>query len=119
MKLRVWNRTRNTLVASAADLAGTSETRRTGLLNRSGLEPGEGLFIVPCEAVHCFFMKFAIDVIFLDKNHRVVKARPSLKPWRISGSLRAHSVLELPEGQIAATATQPGDQFEFEEYDPA
>lgn len=119
MKLRVRNLTRNTVVASAADLAGTSEQRRTGLLNRTGLEPGEGLFIVPCEAVHCFFMKFAIDVIFLDKKHRVVKVRPSLKPWRIAGSLRANSVLELPEGQIAATATQPGDQLEIEDYEPA
>lgn len=116
MKLRVWNRTRGTLVADTADIAGSSEQRRDGLLKRTGLSPGEGLWIVPCEAVHCFFMKFTIDVLFLSKDHKVVKARPSLKPWRIAGSLRAHSTLELPEGQIAATQTQAGDQLELEEY---
>ncbi|MBI5083666.1 MAG: DUF192 domain-containing protein [Acidobacteria bacterium] len=114
MKLRVYNQTRGTVVAEAADRAGDSATRRTGLLNRTGLDAGEGLWIVPCEAVHCFFMKFTIDVLFLDRDRKVVKVRPSLMPWRISGSLRAHSVLELPEGQIAATGTMPGDQLEFE-----
>lgn len=114
MKYRVYNRTRNVLVAEAADVADTSQKRRDGLLKRTGLDPGEGLWIVPCEAVHCFFMKFTIDVLFLNKAKKVVKARPSLKPWRISGSLRSHSVLELPHGQIAATGTVRGDQLEFE-----
>lgn len=117
MKIRVYNRTRGTEIASAADVAGNSESRREGLLKRTGLSPGEGLWIVPCEAVHCFFMKFTIDVLFLDKSRKVVKARPSLKPWRISGALRAHSTLELPEGTISATGTRPGDQLEIEELD--
>jgi hypothetical protein len=105
-------------LAAAADVAGTSEKRREGLLKKTGLVPGEGLWISPCEAVHCFFMKFTIDVLFLSKDLRVVKARPSLKPWRISGSLRAHSTLELPEGTIEATGTKPGDQLDFESVDP-
>ncbi len=117
MKIRVYNRTRGTEVASAADVAGSSASRREGLLKRTGLAPGEGLWIVPCEAVHCFFMKFTIDVLFLDKSRKVVKIRPSLKPWRISGALRAHSTLELPEGAIAATGTRPGDELEIEELD--
>lgn len=115
MALRVVNRTRSTVLATRAEAAGESSTRRRGLLGRTSLPAGEGLWIVPCEAVHCFFMKFTIDVVFLDKKLRVVKVRPSLKPWRIAGSLRAHSVLELPEGTIAATGTRPGDQLEFEE----
>jgi uncharacterized membrane protein (UPF0127 family) len=119
MPLRVINRTRSTVLATRAEVAGESGTRRRGLLGRTSLPQGEGLWIVPCEAVHCFFMKFTIDAVFLDKNLRVVKIRPSLKPWRIAGSLRAHSVLELPEGTIAATGTQPGDQLEFEEVPPA
>lgn len=102
------------MLATGADVAGTSEKRREGLLKKTGLNPGEGLWISPCEAVHCFFMKFTIDVVFLSKELRVVKARPRLKPWRISGSLRAHSTLELPEGTIEATGTQAGDQLEFE-----
>jgi uncharacterized membrane protein (UPF0127 family) len=114
MPVRVFNRTRGTELAAAADVANTSATRRQGLLKRSGLAPGEGLWIVPCEAIHCFFMKFTIDVLFLDRDKRVVKAKPSLKPWRIAAALRSHSVLELPEGAIAETQTQRGDQLEFE-----
>lgn len=117
MKIRVYNRTRGTEVASAAEVADSSERRREGLLKKTGLAPGEGLWIVPCEAVHCFFMKFTIDVLFLSKARKVVKIRPSLKPWRISGALRAHSVLELPEGAIAASGTLPGDQLEFEKVE--
>ncbi len=114
MKIRVYNQTRGTVLAETADVANTSESRREGLLKRAGLAPGEGLWIAPCEAVHCFFMKFTIDVLFLNKMKKVVKARPSLRPWRISGCLRAHSVLELPDGRIAETGTLPGDQLEFE-----
>ncbi len=119
MPLRVVNRTRSTVLATRAEIAGESGARRRGLLGRESLPEGEGLWIVPCEAVHCFFMKFTIDVVFLDKKRRVVKVRPSLRPWRIAGCLRAHSVLELPEGVIQATGTQPGDQLEFEETAPA
>jgi uncharacterized protein len=117
MKIRVFNQTRGVVVADAADLAGDSSSRKEGLLKRTGLNPGEGLWIVPCEAIHCFFMKFTIDVLFLDKSKKVVKARASLKPWRMSGSIRAHSVLELPEGRIAETGTLPGDQLEIEKVE--
>ena len=113
-RIRVWNRTRGVALATSADVADTSEKRREGLLKKTGLPEGGGLWISPCEAVHCFFMKFTIDVLFLSKTRKVLKARPALKPWRISACLRAHSVLELPEGQIAATGTCAGDQLEFE-----
>jgi uncharacterized membrane protein (UPF0127 family) len=114
MKIRVLNRTRDAVVATAADVADSSQTRRDGLLKRSGLSPGEGLWIVPCEAIHCFFMKFTIDILFLSKTKQVLKVKPSVKPWRIAACLKAHSVLELPEGQIASTGTRAGDQLEFE-----
>ncbi len=116
-KLRVWNRTRGGLVADSADIANTSRKRRDGLLKRTGLGAGEGLWIAPCEAVHCFFMKFTIDVLFLTKDKRVAKASPSLKPWRLAACLRAHSVLELAEGAIEASGTQVGDQLEFEKFE--
>jgi hypothetical protein len=114
MPLRITNTTRGFVVADRADLANTSETRRQGLLRRTGLEPGEGLWILPCEAVHCFFMKFAIDVVFLDKEKRVVKLAPNLKPWRMAGCFRGRSVVELPAGRIGESGTQIGDQFEIE-----
>lgn len=117
MQIRVHNRTKGTVVAEAAATAQSSEQRREGLLKRTGLDPGEALWIVPCEAVHCFFMKFTIVVVFLNKAKKVVKLAPNLKPWRIAGCLRAHSVLELPAGVIAGTQTEKGDQFEFEKVD--
>jgi uncharacterized membrane protein (UPF0127 family) len=110
----VRNITRGVLLADAAEVADTSAKRRTGLLKRSGLEPGEGLWIVPCESVHSFFMKFTIDVVYLDRKKKVRGARSRMKPWRVSACLPAHSVLELPEGTIEHTGTQKGDQLEFE-----
>ncbi len=111
--ITVRNRTRDVLLGDRIGSASDSATRREGLLKRTGLETGEGLWIAPCEAVHCFFMKFTIDVLFLDKKRRVVKAVPSLKPWRVSACLRAHSVLELPEGTIQESGTVTGDELEF------
>ena len=115
MKFAVRNQTRNTVLADAAELADTSEKRRTGLLKHDRLEPGQGLWIVPCESVHSFFMKFAIDLVYLDRNKKVRKVRHRMVPWRISACLTAHSILELPAGTVAASATQVGDQLEVVE----
>ena len=116
-KLRIRNQSRDTLVADRADIADTSAKRRTGLLKHTGLEPGEGLWIAPCEAVHTIGMKFPIDVLFLDKKKRVLKIKPAMPRWRMAVSLFAHSVLELPSGRAAETGTAAGDQLEFEKYD--
>ena len=113
-KLLVRNVTRTTVLATDALMANTSETRRTGLLKHTSLPEGEGLWIAPCEAVHCFGMKFTIDVLFLDKKKKVVKLREQMKPRRIAICLWAHSVLELPAGMIAKTGTMKGDQLEFQ-----
>ena len=110
------NKTRGSALADRADIADTSAKRRTGLLKHAGLEPGEGLWIVPCEGVHTFAMKFAIDVVFLSKKKVVLKVRPEMGKRRMALSLRAHSVLELPAGTLAATGTVVGDQLEFEKY---
>jgi uncharacterized membrane protein (UPF0127 family) len=111
---RVTNQTRNTVLATAADVADTSAKRRTGLLKHQSLKPGEGLWISPCESVHTFFMKFAIDLVYLDKHKKVRKVRHAVPPWRISACLTAHSVLELPAGVLANTQTQIGDQLVFD-----
>jgi uncharacterized protein len=113
VKLHILNQTRNTTLATAADVADTSAKRRTGLLKRESLERGEGLWIAPCESVHTFFMKFAIDLVYLDKKKRVRKVRHAVRPWRLSLCLTAHSVLELPAGAASQTNTQPGDQLLF------
>src|SRR3984957_13861038 len=112
-RLVVSNLTRNTILADRLELAGTSAQRNKGLLGRSGLDAGEGLWIVPCESVHTFFMRFPIDLIYLDRSHRILKVRPSVEPWRLSACLTAHSILELPAGVIVATQSQRGDQLEL------
>ncbi len=105
------------MLADRADVADTSAKRRTGLLKHKGLDPGEGLWIVPCEGVHTFAMKFAIDVVFLNRKHKILKVRPNMVRSRIALSLLAHSVLELPAGTLEQTGTERGDQLEFEKYD--
>ena len=112
------NRDRGTVLAELADVADTSSKRRTGLLKHTGLKPGEGLWIVPCESVHSFGMKFSIDVVYLDRKKKVRKIRKEMVPCRISACLTAHSVLELPVGVIEASRTEPGDQLEFEKLEP-
>lgn len=114
MNVRIENLTRATVLASHALVARTSQERRTGLLKRESLDQGEGLYIAPCEAVHTFFMRFAIDVLYLDRKRKVLKIRPALGPWRISACLWAHGVLELPAGTAAATGTLAGDQLAFD-----
>lgn len=114
-KFLIRNRTRDTVLATAAEMAATSRQRRTGLLKHDRLGPGQGLWIVPCEGIHTFGMRFPIDVVFLDRQKNVVKVRPHMARGRISVCLWAHSVLELPAGAIAATNTQVGDALEFEE----
>ena len=116
-KLRVANQTKGRVLADRADIADTSAKRRTGLLKHSSLEPGEGLWIAPCEGVHTFGMKFPIDVVFLSRKKQVLKTRPAMVKRRIAFSLRAYSVLELPAGTLVETGTVAGDQLEFEKYD--
>jgi uncharacterized membrane protein (UPF0127 family) len=115
VSLTIRNTTRGTVLATSATVAGTSETRRTGLLKHTSLPRGEGLLIAPCEGIHTFGMKFAIDVLFLSRERKVLKAVAAMGPRRISLCLRAHSVLELPVGAAAETGTVKGDQLEFEE----
>lgn len=89
-------------------------SRSRGLLGRTALRPGEGLLIRPCNSIHMFFMKCAIDVLFLDKNGKVVGIRENLKPWRMAGELvLGHSVIELSEGQIEKKDIKIGDLIRF------
>ena len=101
------NQTRNAVLGDAVDVADTSEKRRVGLLKHERLEPGEGLWIVPCESVHTFFMKFPIDLVYLDKKRKVRKVRNAVPAWRLSACLTAHSILELPAGPLKRPARRP------------
>lgn len=114
LKVKVRNETRKTVLAEAADVADTSAKRRTGLLKHARLDEGDGLWIVPCPSVHTFFMKFPIDLVYLDKKRRVRKVRHAVPAWRMSACLSAHSVLELPAGMAAKTGTAVGDELAVE-----
>ncbi|MCU1330045.1 MAG: hypothetical protein JWN34_5415 [Bryobacterales bacterium] len=111
MIFRVENVTRGTSLGDSINLADSRQTRKTGLLKHTSLAPEHGLWIRPCEAIHTFFMKFAIDLVYIDKKLKVKKVREAVGPWRVSGCLSAHSVIELPVGVIAATRTVAGDQL--------
>jgi hypothetical protein len=111
--LRVANLTRNTVLATRMQVADSSPKRNKGLLGRSRLAPGEGLWIIPCEAVHTFGMRFSIDLIYLDRQNRIRKLCRSVPPWRLSACFSAHSVLELPPGVVRDSQTRPGDTLEF------
>jgi len=112
-RMAVRNLTRDTQIADSLEVAASGPKRSKGLLGRNGLERGEGLWIIPCEAVHTFFMRFPIDLIYLDRKHRVKKVSDSVPAWRISGCFTAHSVLELPSGTIRESRTERGDLLEI------
>ena len=112
-RLRVSNLTRNTVLATCMEVADSAAKRNKGLLGRECLAPGEGLWIRPCEAVHTFWMRFPIDLVYLDRKNRIRKLVSAVPPWRLSACLLAHSVIELPPGTIRQTRTQPGDTLDF------
>jgi uncharacterized membrane protein (UPF0127 family) len=100
-------------VACCVEVADRGPARTRGLLGRRSLGKGEGLWIVPCEAVHTFGMRFAIDLVYIDRRNVVRKVRNSVPPGRLSGCLRAHSVLELAAGTLKSTPVRPGDTLHF------
>ena len=110
---KVLNATRGTVLATQLTKAHTGATRQKGLLGRESLLPGEGLWIAPCESVHTFFMRFPIDLVYLDRKLKVRKVRHSVGAWRMSACFAAYSVLELPAGTAAATRTERGDTMEI------
>src|ERR1039457_7273649 len=100
---KVLNATRGTVLATQLTKAHTGATRRKGLLGRESLLPGEGLWIAPCESVHTFFMRFPIDLVYLDRKLKVKKVRHSVGAWRMSACFAAYCVLELPAGTARVT----------------
>ncbi len=113
MNLVAFNLTRNELVATTVEKADTSASRNRGLLGRASLAADEGLWIVPCPMIHTFFMKFPIDVLFLDADLTVRRVIEDLRPWRLSPwVLSARSVLEL-KGGVLKGSVRVGDRIEM------
>ncbi len=112
----VYNKTRETFVATEVVVADTYLRRLVGLLGKTKrwARPGRGLWISPSHGVHTMGMLFPLDLIFLDQNKQVVAIEEHLRPFRISSvSLKADSVLELPVHTVFRTGTQVGDRLEI------
>jgi uncharacterized protein len=105
----------NKVIADRVAVAATRAARAVGLLSRTGLEPGEALWIVPSRGVHTCGMKFAIDVIALDETGTVIDCVSNLKPWRLRLPRRGTAgVLELPAGTLQASGTAVGHHVRLE-----
>ncbi len=106
--------TRGTTLGDRIGLAADPWARMRGLLGREGLGDGEGLWIRPTNSIHMFFMRFAIDALFLSRDLRVVGIVHDLRPWKMAGPVwAARSVLELPAGTLARAGCALGDRLEI------
>lgn len=99
------------LIAATVLTAFESKGRRAGLLAYASLPAGVAMVIAPSNAIHTFFMRFAIDVAFVARDGRIVKTHRSLGPWRIAAALGAYAVVELPAGTLARLDTVVGDRL--------
>lgn len=112
----ITNTTRNTVVAERAERASSFLARLRGLMFRSSLPGNGGMVIEPNSSVHTFWMRFPIDVVFVDRQDRVVGIVPAMPPNRpYAGARGAHRTIELPVGAIGASTTQLGDVLQFQQ----
>jgi uncharacterized membrane protein (UPF0127 family) len=110
---------RGALVAEVVE-ARTAWSRMIGLLTYASLPIGEGLLLAPAWSIHTWCMRFPIDVVFLDRDRRVLRVFPALPPWRlVSGTRKAHTVLEFGAGTLERVPLGPGDVVRFEHNDSA
>jgi uncharacterized protein len=99
------------VVCDRCEMADGFFTRMRGLLGRRGLPRGHGLLIEPTWSVHTWFMRFPIDVVFLDRELTVLKVRTHMRPWRTAARFRARSVLELAAGECDRLRLEVGDRL--------
>ena len=103
------NVTRGNVVCEHTVIAGKPLRRMRGLLGRRALPAGEGLLLMPAPSVHTAFMRFPIDVVFLDRKLEVVKVVEELRPWRLASARHARLTLELAAGEGSARGIEVGD----------
>ena len=112
MQNKIVNKRNGNVVSINTKYANTWIKRLVGLLSESEMKTGDALWILPCNSIHTIGMRFPIDVVFLDENHRINKLGISIKPFRICSSLKGtKSVLELPVGTIVDAGLQCGDML--------
>jgi uncharacterized protein len=108
---------RGAVVCAKCKPADTPWTRLRGLLGRKELPADEGLLLSPSWSVHTWFMRFPIDVVYLDSDLTVLGIRESVKPWRMTGWRGARSVLELPAGTCERRKLTQGERLTITEYE--
>ena len=101
-----------TPLAAHLETAFDSRSRNRGLLGRTALID-TALVLAPCNAIHTFFMKFPIDVVFADRSGRVVRVVKSLPAWRIAMAPRAYATIELPAGHAERARLAPGHRLDL------
>ncbi len=108
--MQIFNETKQTSLAEQAFLADTAFSRLKGLLGRDNIGSQEALVITQCRSIHMFFMRFAIDVVFIDRKNIVIGVVENIRPFQMSPYFfRASAAVELPVGKIQASRTKKGD----------
>ena len=106
--------TRGTVVVPRVRPAARVHERFLGLMGRPSLESGAGLWLSPCRSIHTWFMRFAIDVIFMDRSGTVLRIARAVRPWRLVWAPRGtHSVLEVAAGWLPHDVLRTGDRVEI------
>ena len=111
--VRAFNETKKTPVAENVRVADGIWSRFLGLMGRRELAEDGGLLLAPCSSVHTVFMRFPIDVVFLDRDDGVVKIVRAMKPYRTALGGGGKKALELPAGTAGRLGLEPGDQLRF------
>jgi uncharacterized membrane protein (UPF0127 family) len=113
--VRIINQTRNVPLITRGRVANTFWLKLRGLLGATSLEKDEGIILVGEKSIHTLFMKFPIDVAYVDRNFKIIRVDTHMAPFRLGPFVpRSAYVLEMPVGTITNTATQVGDQLVFE-----
>jgi uncharacterized protein len=105
----LWNARSRRLIAHTIVSAFEPAARRKGLLGRDAFEAGSAMVIAPTNAIHTFWMRFSIDVVFVRRNGTVVKVQRNVPPWRAVVALRSYAVIELPSGTVGPHDINVGD----------
>lgn len=114
--MKIFNVTQHTVLAETAEMADTVVSRLKGLIGRRDIPSGHAMVITHCRSIHMFFMRFAIDVIFVDRKNTVVGLVENIQPFQVSPYfLRSAYVVELPPGAIRQSQTVKGDVLDLQQ----
>jgi uncharacterized protein len=117
--MKIFNRTKNSCIASQVDFADSFLARLRGLLGKKSLDGGQALVISPCVSIHTIGMRFPIDAVFFDKGRRAVGVIRDLRPGKLSRIFpKAKGVIEIAGGTLSELDVEPGDELVFSELPP-